>query len=336
MQVGAELLTGWRRGDRSNPDHRDPVTGLTRAYPKHSWHKDNDKTFSAAFQQTTITAATTDAEMYDELQDYVDMIFAQAETARHYCRRIYRYFVGGEITPTIETDIIEPLATVLRNADYDLPTALKVLFKSVFFYENTQTLSMLRAPLELGLQTLSLLDVAPPPVSSPEAHYYDFWHKGFYNSICEKASMRPFRPDSVAGYPAYYQEPLFHRAWFTSASIIARYKMPYVFIEGKPLYNSGTIGTQLDTVALVDTGGMASDPSDPALLVADVLAYLFGRTPDADRLAYFESLLLNGFTPAEWLQEWDAYKVSKDPSAVRIHLDHLFYGILYSQEYQVQ
>ena len=349
IQVGAQLLTGWRKGDRANPAHTDPVTGLTRGYPKYSHHVTGDKTFSTAFpdatgQPTTVTGATTDAEMFDELRAFVDMIFAQDETARYYARRMYRYFVGGDISTAVETDLIEPLATTLRNADYDLPTALKALFKSEFFYsiENgvdtgENTLSVLRAPLELTLQTLSLLHVEPPSLHTPKDHYHYFWSRGIYNSSFDKAGMRPFRPDSVAGYPAYYQDPIYHRIWFSSATLVARYKLPYVLIEGRPLYNSGTIGgTQLDTVAFVESPGLATDPSDSALLVADVLDYLFGLPPDADRLAYFEGLLLNGFTAAEWAMEWTDYQTTKDATGVRINLDHFFYGVLYSQEYQVQ
>ena len=342
VQVGAELLTGWRRGDRTDPAHRDPVTGLSRCYPRYSWHKTNDKTFSAAFQHTTITAAVDEADMYRELQDYVDMIFAQPETARAYCRRIYRFFIGGAISTAVETDIIEPLAAIMRNADYDLPTTLKALFKSEFFFsvENGQDtgenyLSLIRSPVDLGLHTLALCEITIPPVGQPENHYKDFWYKGVYQSFFEKASMRPFRPDSVAGYPAYYQEPVYHRTWFTSASIVARYKVPDVLIRGKPLFSGASIATQLDTVALVETGGMVSDPTDSALLVADLLDYFFGEAPGIDRLADFESALLGGFTPAEWTMEWQDYQTTKDATGVRIALDRLFHSILYSQEYQL-
>ena len=342
IQVGAELLTGWRRGDRANPAHRDPVTGLNQGYPKHSWHKTNDKTFSAAFQNTTITAAVDDADMHRELRDYVNLIFAQAETARYYCRRIYRYFIGGEISAAVETDIIEPLAVILRNANYDLPTALKALFKSEFFYglengsySDANYMSILRSPVDLGLQTLALCEVAIPPVSKPEDHYHNFWFKGIYQSFFEKASMRPFQPDSVAGYPAYYQEPIYHRIWFTSASMVARYKVPDVLLRGKPLFSNASIGTQLNTVVLVETSGLVSDPTDSALLVADLLDYFFGEPPPAGRLADFENALLDGFTPSEWTMEWADYQSTKDDTSVRIALDRLFYRILYSQEYQL-
>jgi hypothetical protein len=43
------------------------------------------------------------------------MIFNQDETAKAYCRRMYRYFVGRLITTEIENDIIVPLAASLRQ-----------------------------------------------------------------------------------------------------------------------------------------------------------------------------------------------------------------------------
>ena len=44
-----------------------------------------------------------------------------------------------------------------------------------------------------------------------------------------------FAPDSVAGYPADYQEPDFDRQWFSSVTIIARYKYIESFVTGKNL-----------------------------------------------------------------------------------------------------
>jgi len=53
----------------------------------------------AAFQNTRIVGGTDGLR---ELNDLVDMIFRQAETARFLCRKLYRWFVYYDIDPVVE------------------------------------------------------------------------------------------------------------------------------------------------------------------------------------------------------------------------------------------
>jgi hypothetical protein len=46
----------------------------------------------------------------------VNLIFQQAETARFLVRKLYRWFVYYVIDAQVETDIIQPLATLLVPA----------------------------------------------------------------------------------------------------------------------------------------------------------------------------------------------------------------------------
>ena len=342
VQVGAELLTGWRKGDRSNPAHKDPVTGITQGYPTLSRHVTTDKTFSSAFQSLTITGATSDADMYRELQDYIDMIFDQDATALHICRKIYRFFVGGVITPDVETDIIVPLAVVLRNNDYDLEVTMKTLLRSEHFYgvdvpgyANPVVLGMMRSPMDLALHTITLFQLPiPDPVSNADAHFNEFWRRGVQVAMCEKAGMMPFQPANVAGYGPYYQEPQYQRNWFNGSSIISRYKLPEMLVTGSPVLTWGQLGTQLDIAAFVANSGMVASPSDAGSVVSGLADYVFGHTLDSDRLTYFEDILLGNLSPVNWMMEWQAYVSGSPNSGVQPALEKLFKAMIYAQEYQ--
>jgi len=50
-----------------------------------------------------------------ELDDFVDMVFDQLETAKNYVRKMYRMFVRSEWGQDVEDDIITPLAQQLKN-----------------------------------------------------------------------------------------------------------------------------------------------------------------------------------------------------------------------------
>ncbi|HPB53790.1 MAG TPA: DUF1800 family protein, partial [Saprospiraceae bacterium] len=97
--VGAKLLTGIRANTRLATI--DPDTGLSTGRFAFGQHNTEDKTFSAAFDNRTIKGAKSVDEMPKELEEYVDMVFSKIETARLYCRRLYRYFISSNITPEI-------------------------------------------------------------------------------------------------------------------------------------------------------------------------------------------------------------------------------------------
>ena len=63
--------------------------------------------------------------MYRELQDFVDMVFNQTETARAYVRRLYHFFVKDIISEEAEQTIIQPLADQLYNDAYHIENTLK-------------------------------------------------------------------------------------------------------------------------------------------------------------------------------------------------------------------
>ena len=346
--AGAKLLTGFRRTNRDgntwSSSNIDPDTGLHQAIAHYNRHETSDKTFSSHFQNMTITSATTAAEMYDELQDYVDMIFAQDETAKNIVRKIYRHFVARDISTEIENDIIVPLANTFRNSNYDLPSVMKQLFKSQHFFgmdDNNASDDILgriiKSPLEQTMQTLTFFNVGiPDPTSQADDHYNEFWRRSIIEVVLDQAGLEVFRPSSVAGYPAYYQEPQFHRNWFSSSTIIARYKVPEMILKNRRLLSWGDFHGTFDIVQFVRYSGVCTNPSQAADIVDDIIDYLLVETPDASRRDYFIQTILDGLPDFDWTEDWNDYVsgTAPDDSAVRAPLDRFFKALLYSPEWQ--
>lgn len=345
VQQGARVLTGFRTGDRAT--YIDPETNIPRGRPLITKHDKNPKTFSSAFQNLTINGGADDAGMWTELTQYVDMVFAQAETARFICRKMYRYFVGRNITDEIEADIIEPMAQTFRNSGYELKPVLTQLLTSKHFFDEEdgvagdQTLgAMMKSPLELLLGALSYFDVKlPDPETDIDNHYRVVWGSSFLSVILSSASMDVFRPADVAGYPAYYQTPDYHRAWFHASSIISRYKLPEMLLTGKRIVAAGNIGggVKLDFAAWVKNSGGISNPFSAETLVTELLTYLFPQTLSPERLNYFlNDVFLNGQTADDWSYEWQNYVDSGVATEVSIPLGDLLKAVMYAPEYQLQ
>ena len=340
----ARVFTGLRTlGNRTNID---PETGIPRGTLNLNQHDKGPKTFSAKFQGKTIAGGNNAAGVDAELAAFVDMVFAQPETARTTVRRLYRYFVSRNITAEIENDIIEPLSVIFRNSDYEMEPVLRALLESQHFYDaddsvNTDEIvgGMIKSPLELSMQAMSFFNLTiPDPNTNAQTFYNRFWGQTVLDRMLGAAGMPVFQPSDVAGYPGYYQEPEYSRQWFNSSTIIARYKLPAMLLKGT--YQIGanpnaSIGTRLNLAPWVRYSGNISNPADPKTLVEELLWYMLPEEVDNDRFNYFYyTVFLDNLPPADWTYEWQNYLTTNDATEVTIALERLVNAIMYSPEYQ--
>lgn len=348
IQEAAKLLTGFKvspTDERNNPIYIDPDTNLFRGRPLYSRHNTEDKVFSHRFNNVTIAGAVSDEDMWRELHDFVEMLFAQDATAQHIIRRIYIHFVGKQITPTIQQAIIEPLAQDLKNGDYELKPVLKKLLKSKHFY-GSDTADMatvigatIRSPFELWCHSMSMFEVVTPdPVTDADRHktFYNNWVR---NNFLVPCGMDIWKPSDVAGYPAYYQTPSFYREWFNSSTITTRYLLGQMLLTGKRVIVGGSIyGVQLDIVPWFVTH-FTEDPSNAAWVVNEFVTNLLPLPLSQERLDYFlNEIFLDGLHSLSWFYDnWTPFEASNftEDAYVRTPLENLVKAIMYSPEYQL-
>ena len=346
----ARVFTGIRT--RFNRDIIDAETGIprgdfqTNAGGAVTQHDTASKTFSPRFQNTLITGGSTLAAAFQELDAFVDMVFAQPETAKNFCRRLYRFFVHRDITNEIENDIIAPLADTFVANNFEVKPVLRQLLQSSHFFDEDDSDNadeivggIIKSPLELTLQAVSFFNITiPSPTQNTQMHYGLFYSQAVIDRMFAGANLTLFFPPDVAGYAAYYQSPDFHRQWFNSSTIIARYKLPVMLLTGTRQIGSnpnGQIGIKLNIAPwLRDQSGIAT-PADAYSVVQELLDYMLPTPPDNDRFNYFfDSVFLDGLPPADWTYEWQNYLTSGDATEVTLALERLVRAIMYSPEYQ--
>ena len=351
VREAAKVFSGWKEdGDLINVD---PETGLVQALLKGDnatiagQHDASTKQFSAAFQNQTISPTemagdkATRAGAKGEINEFVNMVFAQLETARYLCRRLYRYFVYYEITEEVEQNFIEPLAQICLSNDYELQPVLKALFTSQHFYdqdnavvEDDNTGAIIKSPLELAIGTLRFFGAAlPGPEAGLELHYEAYW-KVLLDRL-EKQGLKLYEPFEVAGYPAYHQSPGYHRNWISANYLARRYEFAKDLIRGFRNKEEQLLA-HLDVVAYVENKNNISDPFNAEQLVRELTDYLLPEEISEERFTYFlRAILLDDLSEANWRTEWQKYISSGDDSAVRVQLEKLFNTILQSPEYQL-
>ncbi len=342
--AAARVLTGFRvRGQR---DTIDPETGIPMGRAVVGQHDSSIKVFSDKFQGTVIQGSDTQAGMFTELNNFVDMIFAQPETAKNLCRRLYRYFIYREITSEIENDVIAPLSDTLISNNFEIKPVLAQLLESEHFFDADDSNvadeivgGMIKSPLELALQSISFFDVQiPDPLTLPRTHYRLFYEQAITTRMFGAANLPIFLPSDVAGYPGLYSEPELSRQWFNSSTIVARYKVPAMLLTGTRQFGGGInqpIGVKLNIAPWVKDSGFFTDPSDPYLLVQELLAYMLPEEVDTDRFNYFYiKVFLDELPPADWTYEWQNYLTTGNETEVKLALERLINAVMYSPEYQ--
>ena len=344
VQQAAKVLSGFTltSANQLNLNNRlnlvDPVTNLPKGFVNINNHDINNKTFSSAFGSAVITGGNTVANAEAELVSFVNMVFNQDETAKAYCRRMYRYFVGRNITTAIENDIIVPLASTLKANGYQILPVLKTLLSSKHFYDEEDTItadqilgSLVKNPLELYFQMFSLLNLTTPTYSANPNSMHSFM--SIFASYSQNAGMPVFRPQSVNGYAGYSSSPHYNKNFITTASLRIRY---YNSID--LLINGTTQGGflyKLNLPLFVKDGGAFQNPANGDLLVSDFCELLFVDIPPADRLTYFKNIFLGGLSLINWQNEWNNYVNTGVATNVKIPIDRLVKALVKSPEFQV-
>ncbi len=343
----AKVFTGWRTSDRLLAASLDTETNVAAGQPKPAQHNWEAKKFTAAFQGLSIPAVTaasgkTVQAMRDELQVFIDRVFAQPETAKNFCRRLYHFFVSKKITAEIESDIIAPLANTLISNNFEMKPVLQQLLQSQHFFDADDAAStdeivgsLIKSPLEIAFNSMAFFNYPiPNPTTATKAHYNTVYGRLIQDAFLTPAGMPFFFPSNVAGYPAYYQNPDFNRTWFNASTIIARYGFGKTMLTGT--YGNQTLPYKVDIVTWVKTSGIVADPSDGYALVTALLKYLMPETPDGTRTDYFFTTVFNNnLPPSDWTYEWKQYIQTGNATEVKIYLERLVTTIMYSAEYQV-
>jgi uncharacterized protein (DUF1800 family) len=307
-------------------------------------HDPGTKTFSEKFQDRQIapneiiSGYATKSAVLQELDEMIDMIFDQPETARFICRKLYRFFVYYDITEEIEQDIIGPLAQSFRDNNYNLQAVLSQLFSSQHFYDedNAQatddiTGAMIKSPVDLFVHIYRFFMIAMP--EDPYKNYHESYRNIIFNYI-SIMGMALYLPPDVAGFPAYFQGPSYHRNWITPTNLAFRYWLIYPLLQGVSNANQELL-FRLDILPWVENPQNISDPSNPETLVSELTSYLLATELEEERLNYFMNVLTDNFPSYYWTVEWNSYQGGGSDEVVKYLLSRLIISLVNSPEHQL-
>ena len=84
----------------------------------------------------------------NEYKLLINMIFEQEQVSRFIIRKLYRWFVYYHIDERIEEEIIEPLAQLFRQSNYEIQPVIRKLLKSNHFFDAATKGLMIKNPID--------------------------------------------------------------------------------------------------------------------------------------------------------------------------------------------
>ncbi|MCS6807987.1 MAG: DUF1800 domain-containing protein [Bacteroidota bacterium] len=335
VRAAARVLTGWV----------DVVQTVTSNFVL-SRHDTGDKQFSAAYQNTVIRGRNTANAGMEELNELLDMIFRQPATAEHICRKFYRFFVNADISPQVEQEVIKPLAATFRQNNYEVKPVLRQLLSSVHFFDTSILGAMIKTPIDLVIGTIRQLQISIPNPETQRAFYYDFFEQ--QRRLLATLQMDILDLPDVAGWPAYYQEPLYYKIWINSATMPVRAEFANTVVGRIGQTNGGgwtvtnrLLGTtQRITFDSIRFLQQFPNPEDPVKVVDNLAQHFFAiDLTEQQKGELLEKVFLPNLPPYEWTMEWNDFMRTPNDvqkrNLIKTRLDNLIRYMMQIAEYQI-
>jgi uncharacterized protein (DUF1800 family) len=320
VREAARVLTGWRVRSAD-------LIGFFQG----NQHDTGDKVFSSFFNNRVITGRTGPTGAL-ETRELIDMIFEKRETAKYLCRKLYRHFIYYTIDAQAESEVIDPLADIFIQSNFEIKPVLKALLSSAHFHDEENRGCFIKTPLNTcsGLaRTFGL--TFPDPGQYLRANYllnFDF----YLNASAQQLAF--LSPPNVAGWPAFYQEPQFYQLWINATSLPQRDAFSSLMM------NRGLIRLRENVkINTIEFCAQFDNVYDPNELIKKLIAVLLGLDVSESRFNYMKNILLSG--QAEdyyWTDAWINYisfPNENNTAIVRTRLDALLGYLISIPEYHL-
>ena len=297
----SKILTGWRDTGYYYNDGQ-PAGSRFISFR----HDKTTKQLSHRFGNTIINN-----QEENEYKTLISTILDQDEVSKYMCRKIYRWFVYYDITDEVEQNIIEPLAQIFRDNNYEVKPVLRTLLSSAHFYNIFTVGPMIKNPIDFIVNLMVQFDIRFP---ADTIMSYQVWSR--LVPLFEGFGMNYYEPPNVAGWKAYYQEPLFYRTWITAATLPLRQQYTNVVVSGQ-----AQIGDTLITMDTLELISKLDNPLEPNSMIRELASLLFPMPLTDDQYDFLKEVLIPGLPDFEWTIEYSLYLNNPDDEATKRSVD---------------
>lgn len=339
VKAAARVLTGWKytnywvNGSTS--------FGTTFTLSKHD---KTNKTFSASYNNTTISGRSTTSAGDDELADLVTMLLNHPQTSRFICRKLYRWYVNPNVTQAIEDNVVIPLAQFFASPsnNYAIQPVIVKLLTSQIFFDDANRGALVKSPVDLAIGAMRFFNQPVPDMTTDYAAFKVYCDFMFWRM--RDMQMALVDQPSVFGYDAYYQTG-YSRIWINTTTLALRsdYTDAYIWrwLQVKPNYKMG-----IDLLGWVTSlqPNFSDVAGTPAISCVDVQTAfsknLFAIDLFPSQTSFLiDTIMMQGIPRTSWTVEWNNYRSTPTntnrKNAVLYRLQNLMKYMLRMAEYQL-
>ena len=284
----AKVLTGWR--DSGYTSTIQPTIGSSFFLNRHDT---TTKKLSPRFGSVTISNQSE-----NEYKVLIDIIFQQKEVARFICRKLYRWFLFYKIDETVEAEIIEPMAQLLVDNNYNMKPVVIAFLKSAHFNEASMSGCMIKNPLDFLSKLVNQFKLDMPTALDQQ---YRLWLN--MANYCTSLQMRPFFHPNVAGWAAFYQEPSFYQIWLNAVTLPLRQQLTDSICSPNAIL--ANIRVDVNPIAFIET---LNNPLDINVILQDLNILLLSKPFTESQIEILKEIALPGLPDYEWTLEYQMYK----------------------------
>ena len=323
VQEMARILTGWVDSGYKTTDPEDEL----RSYFDPEVHDIYAKQLSDRFGSAIVTDLGE-----EEYAHLIDIIFEQDIVAEHICRKLYRWFVYYKVDEATELNVIAPMAQMLIANDYEVGPVLQTLLQSDHFFSFLNQGPMIKHPFQYVLSPIKQCTTALP---EELLERYEAGHELF--RAVARMDMEYFDIPEVAGWKAYYQQPLYYRQWINAITLHQRSGFVRKLLTNGYLINEETEERfRLDTLGFIAT---LDNPLDVNEMIAEITALLLPQPLSEGQLLALKELLIPGLPDFEWTLEYGNHLGDPEDEelreAVERKLQDFFTGLFNMAEFHL-
>jgi uncharacterized protein (DUF1800 family) len=327
VKAAARVLTGWQVNYATTP--------VTSKFTS-SRHDTTNKQFSS-FYNNAIVYGRTGASGATETDALINMIFTEtpALVANWICTKLYRFFVYYDTVtdPTVQTNIIDGLATILILNNWDIVPVVKKLLKSQHFFDTNSQGCYIQTPLDFYAGVYRTFGISLP-TSFDDQKKYAVWNA--FRQYAADNGLDLGEPPNVSGFPAYYQNPQFYELWINSNTFPKRLQFVDMMLGSGFTAGTGS-SIKIDVILFADAYQYVDDPDKLVQYCCDLLLGIDISLTQKNSLK--TSILLSGQTSNYyWTQAWQAYKTNPTTAninTVKTRLTTLLKELLHLPEHHL-
>lgn len=262
----------------------------------------------------------------NEYRRVIDIILAKSDTARFLCRKLHIWFVGSDINEEVEQNVIEPMAQIMIDNDYDIKAPLRALLRSEYFNNEARRGCMISSPVDFLIKMLNTFKFTfPEDFQAAQLIYVGMF------GVADNLGMNRYQFPTVAGWKAYFQAPQFYQFWVNSVTLNQRDELIQSLVEGVSL---GDIRLSFDFIDFISE---IENDTDPNALIQGIAEHVFVTPLSQNQLDFLKDVLIPGLPDFEWTVEYSDFLGDPDDpakrTAIQSKLRALFNAILRMPEF---